>query len=82
MTITKEDLNEALKKAESIKDELIGKNEDEAVAILTEKTGMGKDIAKKVIETVKNVDLSKVDLRKIDLSKIEVPDKIRNIFGK
>lgn len=84
MGITKEDLQEAVRKAIAFKDELLGKNEDEAVKILTEKAGLGKEISKKVVETIKNIDLSKVDPKNIDLSKVDLPDidDIKNIFKK
>ena len=87
MAITKEDLQEALRKAANFKDELLGKNEDEAVKILTEKAGIRKEIADKAAKTLKSIDLSKVDLKNIDLSKIDLPDidlpdGIKNIFKK
>ncbi len=84
MTITKEDIQEVLKKAEGFKDQLLGKDDDAAVKILTEKTGVAKEVAQKVVAYLKNIDISKVDLSKIDLSKIDIdlPDEIKKVFKK
>jgi hypothetical protein len=82
MGITKEDIQEVLKKAEGFKNELLGKDEDAAVRILTEKTGVGKEVAQKAFAAIKNIDLSKVDLSKIELPDIDFPDGIKNVFKK
>ncbi|MCR5452058.1 MAG: hypothetical protein K6F00_05460 [Lachnospiraceae bacterium] len=80
MAISKEDVKVALEKAEKIKNQLIGKDEDEVINILTDNAGIPKEIAKKIGESIKNVDLSKVDIRKIQLP--DIPDGVKNILKK
>jgi hypothetical protein len=82
MGITKEDVQAVLRKAEGFKDELLGKDEDATVRILTEKTGAGKEVVQKAVAALKNIDLSKVDLSKIELPDIDLPDGVKNIFKK